>query len=133
MSLLNWSHSQCLVRDLIDIWSLHVPIIDFFLQTQSSIRKIHANLKIFLKMSWSELFFYAFLNKKKPKQNTLHMYKLHRNTDYLMHCKLSFFNCNSWSYTYVLQWYMYISSNVIVYKHFVLNTWSSYAVVDSFL
>lgn len=133
MSLLNWSYSQCLVRDLIDIWSLHVPLIDFFLQTQSSIRKIHANLKIFLKMSWSELFFYAFLNKKKPKQNTLHMYKLHRNTDYLMHCKLSFFNCNSWSYTYVLQWYMYISSNVIVYKHFVLNTWSSYAVVDSFL
>lgn len=132
MSLLNWSYSQCLVRDLIDIWSLHVPIIDFFLQTQSSIRKIHANLKISLKMSWSELFFYAFINKK-TKQNTLHMYKLHRNTDYLMHCKVSFFNCNSWSYTYVLQWYMYISSNVIVYKHFVLNTCSSYAVVDSFV
>lgn len=130
MSLLNWSYLQCLVRDLIDIWSLHVPIIDFFLQTQSSIRKIHANLKVFLKMSWSELFFYAFINKK-TKQNTLHMYKLHRNTDYLMHYKLSFFNCNSWSYTYVLQWYMYISSNVIVYEHFVLNTCSSYAVVDS--
>lgn len=130
MSLLNWSYSQCLVRDLIDIWSLHVPIIDFFLQTQSSIRKIHANLKIFLKMSWSELFFYAFINKK-TKQNTLHMYKLHRNTDYLMHCKVSFFNCNSWSNTYVLQWYMYISSNVIVYEHFVLNTCCSYAVVDS--
>lgn len=132
MSLLNWSYSQCLVRDSIDIWSLHVPIIDFFLQTQSSIRKIHANLKVFLKMSWSELFFYAFINKK-TKQNTLHMYKLHRNTDYLMHCKVSFFNCNSWSYTYALQWYMYISSNVIVYEHFVLNTFSSYAVVDSFV
>lgn len=103
MSLLNWSYSQCLVRDLIDIWSLHVPIIDFFLQTQSSIRKIHANLKIFLKMSWSELFFYAFLNKK-TKQNTLHMYKLHRNTDFLMHCKVSFFNCNSCLVTIIKQW-----------------------------
>lgn len=132
MSLLNLSYSQCLVRDLIDIRSLNVPIIDFFLQTQSSIRKIHANLKVFLKMSWSELFFYAFINKK-TKQNTLHMYKLHRNTDYLMHCKVSFFNCNSWSNTYVLQWYMYISSNVIVYEHFVLNTCSSYDVVDWFV
>lgn len=53
------------MRDLIDIWSLHVPIIDFFLQTQSSIRKIHANLKIFLKMSLSVLFYLRVFELKK--------------------------------------------------------------------
>lgn len=58
------------MRDLIDIRSLNVPIIDFFLQTQSSIRKIHANLKIFLKMSWSELF---FTHLKKQQQHFAHV------------------------------------------------------------
>lgn len=61
------------MRDLIDIWSLHVPIIDFFLQTQSSIRKIHANLKIFLKMSWSELFFTHLKKKTKKKNHIAHV------------------------------------------------------------
>lgn len=61
------------------------------------------------------------------------MYKLHRNTDYLMHAKYHFLIVILEVILYVLQWYMYISSNVIVYKHFVLNTCSSYAVVDSFV
>lgn len=119
------------MRDLIDIRSLNVPIIDFFLQTQSSIRKIHANLKIFLKMSWSELFF-THLKKNQKKNHFAHVQIAQKY--WLFNALQSIiFNCNSWSYTYVSQWYMYISSNVIVYKHFVLNTCSSYAVVDSFV